>query len=307
MTNNTIWTYESIINAINNGVNIEIVVSNYFKAFLSRLFEHKISIQSIHTADELNDKVIDGIGKLNVLRDEFIAVVDLFDSDDNTLTRINLVDFFGKLFQRYEDEGITLFSGTRVEILSFDHFRFFNQSLFISLTALLIENKCFRTLAEIIHKKYPVYYRSYRIANNVNFIRLREYNYTLNQNMNTTSPQRISLTADYILQGKNSNEIEKLVSADILLYYLSLEYRSDEPLDQFWYPELSVFNRNIEIMPLLISKNYFEQVKVLFGVQTVIDYKTFLDNTVDSLPRDNMFYIPYIKDGLLYNKVASKD
>lgn len=297
-----------VASAIKDGnPNLDIIVSNYLRDFITRLFEHKIEIQTISTIDDLNNRVLEGISHLSILRDELLNVISYFSLDDNCMKRIKLVDFFGSLLQRYEDEGISLFTGTGVKQLSCDHYRFFNQSFFISLTALLIENKCFITLANLVQAKFLVNYRSFQIVHNVNFIRFREYNYTLNQNINKSAPQRVSVTADYIIQQSNAQNIEKLIKADILLYYLSLKYRSDEPLDMYWYPELSVYNRTAEALPFLISRHYFEEVKVIFGVQSVEEFKDYIENVDDSLPRDNIFFIPKIKYGLSFDKVASKE
>ena len=125
--------------------------------------------------------------------------------------------------------------------------------------------------------------------------------------MNTSQPKRISVTADYIAKYSGGVEFSKLIKADILLYYISLWNPSSEILDPYWYPELSVYNREKDILPYMQSKKYFDEAKVLFGVNTVAQYKDLLDNTVDILQREGLFRVPLIKIGLMYDSVGSVD
>ena len=135
-------------------------------------------------------------------------------------------------------------------------------------------------------------------------MRFREYNYTLNEFLNTSQPKRISVTADYV--AKYSEEgFDKLVRADILLYYISLWNSSGDMLDPYWWPELSVYNRDTFILPNLTSKGYFNEAKVLFGVNTVGHYRDLLDNTEDCLQRGGLYRVPHLKDGLMYDSAGS--
>lgn len=306
--NTNIWTANAVSSAILQGnVNLELVLSNYLKAFIVRLGDYDFSVQDIQSINLLQEKVLDGIEKLEGLRKEFLSVIDMLASGNSTLLIRYLPDFFEKLLIFYEDHGVVLYTGTGADLLRNDHYRFFNQSLFISLTALLIENQCFKSLAAILHAKFKVLYKSYRIVREVNFIRFREYNYTLNEFHNTSEPKRISVTADFIFRFSQQTAFDRLVKADILLYYLSLWNNSDEILDPFWYPELSVYNRDRDILPYLVSKAYFDKIKVLFGVSTVEQFRQLLDKTDDRLQRSGVFRVPLIKDGLMYDKVGSID
>ena len=154
---------------------------------------------------------------------------------------------------------------------------------------------------------FNIYDTNYEIVRQANFIRFRSYNYTLNEHINTFSPKRVSVTADYVLKYSNKEDANSLIKADILLYYISLKYHTEELLDSEWYPELSVFNRTREILPFMVSKSYFDQAKVLFGVKTIEEYKQFLMNVSDSADRAGIFRIPNIKVGLMYDTVGSKE
>lgn len=300
-----VWTAETVVTAVTQGnPNLEIVVSNYFKAFIERLAYFEIGLQSVSTAEELNQKVLEGITQLETQRREFLSVVEMFALSNHPCLKTCLPTFFKNLIAFYEEHGINLYSGTSAEVLRNDHYRFFNQFLFISVTSVLLENRCFDALRCIVQDKYKVFNHSYSIMRDMNFIRFRAYNYTLNQFMNTGTPQRISVTADYIANFAGPVTFEKLIRADILLYYLSLWNHTEDILDAYWFPELSVYNRNKDILPYMVSKAYFDKAKVLFGVSTVEEYKQLLSSTLDKLDRNGLYRVPMLSVGLLYDTVG---
>ena len=304
----TPWTSDAVVNAVlNDSSNLEIVLSNYFKAFIERLGEYDINLQGVNTTELLTKKVLDGIEKLEVMRKEFISVVEIFAPSNNPILSRYLPVFFEDLLVSYEERGVNLYTGTSADVLRNDHYRFFNQHLFISLTSLLLENRCFETLSVLLHAKYKVYDKLYGKLRDVNFIRFRAYNYTLNQFLNKTTPKRVSVTADYIRNFSSSTDFDKFVRADILLYYMSLWNHVDSIFDSAWFPELSVFNRDIQILPHMVSKKYFEKAKVLFDVNTVADYKKLLETTTDKLDRQGLYRVPQLQAGLLYDTVGSEE
>lgn len=307
--NVNVWTADAVSNAILNGnSNLEMVLGNYLKAFVVRLGQYDIRLEDTNSVDQLNQKVLDGITQLEELRKEFLSVIEMFATINHPDLVRFLPDFFQKLFDFYEELGINLYAGNTPDALKNDHYRFFNQFLFISLTALLINNRCFEALAAVLHAKFKVYNRTYQNIQDLNFVRLRGYNYTLNQYLNTGVQKRVSVTADYIRTFSTPADFDKMIKADILLYYMSLWYHTkDIILDTSWIPELSVYNRDVMVLPLLVSKSYFEKAKSLFEVITVDEFKKLLDGTNDSLDRMGVYRIPRLNDGLVYNKVGSMD
>ncbi len=304
--NTKTWTAEAVESAVIQGnPNLEIVLSNYFKAFIMRLGDHDINLQEINSTDLLTQKILDGIEKLEVLRREFLSVVEIFATTNSPLLKQYLPSFFENLLAFYEGKGINLYSGTGADVLRNDHYRFFNQFLLISTTSMLLENKNFDTLRAILYAKYKIFDTSYHTLRDANYIRFRSYNYTLNQYMNTGSPKRVSVTADYIRNYSSSLEFDKMVRADILLYYISLWHHVDTIFDSAWFPELSVYNRDAQILPRLVSKKYFEEAKTLFDVNTVTEFKELLEGTTENLDRMGLYRVPSVLTGLLHDTVGS--
>ena len=268
--------------------------------------DYDINLQEINSTNSLSEKVLQGIEDLEKMRKEFISVVEIFAPSKHKLLAEYLPTFFENLLTSYEENGINLYTGTSVDVLRNDHYRFFNQFLFISLTSLLLENECFDILAKVLHSKFMVFNRSYGKIFEQNFVHFQRYNYTLNQNLNAGA-KRLSVTADYMLNYSDESKFDRLVRADILLYYISLWYHTDDIFGSHWFPELSVYNRNVQVLPMMVSKAYFDQAKVLFGVNTVEEYKRLLKDTKETIDRGVAQRVPMLPDGLLYDTVATLD
>lgn len=306
--NTSVWTAKNVLNAITQGnPNLEIVVSNYFKVYIVRILDYDIHVQGISSIEQLYQKILEGIEKLEDLRKEFLSVIEIFATSNDSLLTKYLPSFFENLLNAYEEQGINLLTGTSADVLRNDHYRFFNQFLFISIVEKLLENKCFDTLKSILYARFKVYNRQYGMIRDVNFKRYREYNYTLNEFLNTESNKRLSVTADYIRKYSTPAYFERLIKADILLYYISLWHQTDDIFDTNWYPELSVYNHQPQILPFMVSMSYFEKAKVIFGVNTIEEYKQLLSETADTLERSGVYRVPSLKTGLLYDTVGSTE
>ncbi len=303
----SIWTSEQVLSAILQGnTNLEIILSNFFKGVVERVGSYEIDIQQIKTVEDLDQRILTGIEQLEPLRKDIISVVSIFAGSRDDLLKKYLPSFFEQLLRMYEKRDINLYSGNNIDALRNDHYRFFNQFLFISLASTLLEAECFDVLAELLHRRFNLYRKHYGQVRQVNYIRFRSYNYTLNDHLNTATPKRVSVFADYIFN-YTAPDYEKLIKADILLYYISLKYHTDDLLDDEWFPELSVFNRDREILPFMVSKAYFNKAKVLFGVETIDQYKQYIEEASTKANHFGMFRVPGIKTGLMYDTVGSME
>ena len=98
----------------------------------------------------------------------------------------------------------------------------------------------------------------------LNYAEFQKYNYTLDRfKKNLTNSNLISEAATLLKSKMDGKLFEKMVEADILLYYLSLVYTKTEEVYDMWYPELSIYNFCFTILPKLVSNRYFEKAKIL--------------------------------------------
>lgn len=96
---------------------------------------------------------------------------------------------------------------------------------------------------------------------------------------------------------------EKMVEADILLYYLSLVYTKTEEVYDMWHPELSIYNFCFTILSKLVSNRYFEKAKILFGVDDKEGIITLINGLKDNLQRDGYHHISSVQQG--FDKICS--
>ena len=76
--------------------------------------------------------------------------------------------------------------------------------------------------------------------------------------------------------------------------------------DMHWYPDCSIYNGGVEVLPKLASKRFFEKAKVLFGVNTVDEYKALVSSLNDpNYSYDGYHMIPSIPKALSQDMVAS--
>ena len=75
--------------------------------------------------------------------------------------------------------------------------------------------------------------------------------------------------------------------------------------ERYWYPELSVYNQQFVILPKLASLRFFNKAKVLFGVNTVEDYKNLVTAIKEPELRDGYHNIPSAAKGLSVEEVGT--
>ena len=120
---------------------------------------------------------------------------------------------------------------------------------------------------------------------------------------NLTNSNLISEAATLLKSKMDGKLFEKMVEADILLYYLSLVYVKTEEVYDMWYPELSIYNSSFTILPKLASSRYFEKAKILFGTDDKESFITLVKGLKDNLQRDGYHHIPSVQQGL--DKICS--
>lgn len=298
---------ENIKHAINQGnPHLELIVNDYLRSFIDSLLEYRIDWQEINT-NSIEDVIYPSIEKINDKKEEFIQMVELIALSKTVCTGDIFVNFFEKLLQFYQDKDITLYTSNESHIVANDNYRYLNQALFISFTSVMLECQRFDVLSDVVSSRFLVT-NPRRIGgiDDVNFIRFREYNYTLNEYMNKGNlSEMYSRTALTMKRLPSRLDFGKMIDADILLHYLSLLYPGDQFIDRVWFPETAAFNRKSQILPKLVSKKYFEKAKVLFNVNTIGEFKIKISNLSQTANQYNSYGVPSIIDGLCVNQVGN--
>ena len=283
-------------------------IKEYIKSFFKDLGEYKILNPEEHY-NNIVDTIEQNIASMEVLRKDFINLLDLL-LDTPYLSDDLIVDFWQKLIIWYREQNIDLTEDKTISSYIYDHFRHFNKLLFLSVTSFLIKNELFKILNKVVTSKYIVPDDEiFHMTCAYSFVEFRTYNYTLNELKKKRDKLNNYNTEAYVIRQNVGEECEDLMKADILLYYLSEIFPQENIFSNIWFPTLAVYNRNTDILPMLVSKRYFEKVKYLFGVNNLNEYKQLISKTKDE-PL-NRFQtgqaVASIKTALLHDKIAIYD
>lgn len=280
-------------------------VERYLEKLIVSLGQFKISFRG-GNAKDLVDLIEKSIDSMQVVTNDFINFLETVSANEECKGE-QFVDFFENLLQYYEDNNIALPTSDSVSYLVNDNYRFFNYELFLSFASIMLKHQRFDIIRDVVSADFCIL--SNRMGREVmplNYVEFQKYNYTLDRfKKNLTNSNLISEAATLLKSKMEGKLFEKMVEADILLYYLSLVYVKTEEVYDTWYPELSIYNSSFTILPKLVSSRYFEKTKVLFGVDNKESFVTLVKGLKDNLQRDGYHHIPSVQQGLGVDKVCS--
>lgn len=280
-------------------------VERYLEKLIASLGQFKISFRG-GNAKDLVDLIEKSIDSMQVVTNDFINFLETVSANEECKGE-QFVDFFENLLQYYEDNNIALPTSDSVSYLVNDNYRFFNYELFLSFASIMLKHQRFDIIRDVVSADFCIL--SNRMGREVmplNYVEFQKYNYTLDRfKKNLTNSNLISEAATLLKSKMEGKLFEKMVEADILLYYLSLVYVKTEEVYDTWYPELSIYNSSFTILPKLVSSRYFEKAKVLFGVDDKESFVTLAKGLKDNLQRDGYHHIPSVQQGLGVDKVCT--
>lgn len=302
-TSNKVKSIKSAIMAANP--NTHLLIRDYLDLFLSSLVDYKIDYHTINNGNFI-DAVEKKINEMLPLKDDFLDFI-MTVVGTQYLTKELLSDFFERMLQFYADNEISLYEGNSIDCVCFDNYRYFNHDLFLSIVTILLSKEEFEMVHELVsHHFCIIEERRMSSPQEISFMRFRTYNYTLNQYKNNRYQlSRVSVVADMMKQHAVKVRFDDMVRTDLLLYYLSLIYPSKDRIEQYWYPELSVYNQQFFVLPKLASLRYFNKAKVMFEVSTVEEYKKLV-SSIKEPERQYIYHnVPIASKGLSFEEVGT--
>lgn len=302
-TSNKVKCIKKAINAANP--NTSLLIRDYLELYLSSLLNYKIDVHSL-TDTNFIETIEQSINEMLPLKNDFLEFIQTV-AGTPYLTKEQLSDFLERMLQFYTDNEISLYEGNTLDSISFDNYRYFNHDLFLSVATLLLHREQFDMLHELVsHHFCIVEERRMSYPQEVSYMRFRTYNYTLNKYKNDRRQlRRVSIVADMMKANAAKVKFEDMVRTDLLLYYLSLLYPSKDMFERYWYPELSAYNQQFVILPKLASLRYFNRAKVMFGVDTIEQFKNLLSSIKEPELRDGYHNIPNAVKGLSFDEVGT--
>lgn len=295
---------------INHKPNSKLLIKDYLETFINALLSFKIDYNNLNLNNFI-DEIEKSIDNLQALKNDFIDFMTVICKFSIEKFGNDLFDFFENLLQAFEDDDMQLLSGNSMDSLAQDNFKFILYDLFLSVISLLMKHEKFEEVSILVKNNFIISRKNQR-TDIINFVKFRTYNYTLNEFKNQSiNPKRISVVADKIKQYATIINFKDLKETDILLYYLSLFYPCKDGFFKYWFPETSCYNSfDISILPKIVSKRFFEKVKVIFDVSSADELKSKIENLEitdkEFQNKSNRFYnnIPFIKNGLHYENIS---
>ena len=306
-TANKVRTIRSAV--INRNTNTNLLIRDYLNSFIDYLISYKLDSTTLNQ-DNFIDEVEKSINEMLPLKEDFLEFVRAIVNTDYSTGEL-FVDFFEKMLQTYEDNDISLSTSNSISYVANDNYRYFNQDLFLSFCTILFKNECYDVLAEIVKANLLVTESKYSgDIKPMRFTSFRKFNYTLNEYKNKEQGfNKYSLVGFTLKQNNNFPHIDDILVTDLLLYYLSLIYPVKNSGETSWLPETSIYYRFKKVLPKMISKRYFDKIKILFGVNTADEFKNKISSVEE--PENSYarwhFNIPDIKTALCFNEVATVD
>ena len=294
---------------INEKKNAPLLIKDYLESFVAAVGAFDIKDEELTTSN-YDEVILKKIEDLVVLRNDFIDFIEVYTTQSLSIDSELLHRFFEKLIEHNLNNDSRDYSSNTLGYLKYDSRKFFYYELFLTFTAMLLEKERFEELAYILQTPFIVEYKNRGEIMELSFTEFRQFVSTLNEHRNKKyNMNRVSVTADTIKQRATEKiKFERLVEADILLYYISLLFPHKNSNFYIWFPETSCYRSyRPAILARTISERYFNKIKIIFGVGNKQELVTRVDeiikNNEDNIQRGH-YNFPNIKAGLRIDDIG---
>ncbi|MFH0761440.1 MAG: toll/interleukin-1 receptor domain-containing protein [Bacteroidota bacterium] len=278
---------------------IQADIQRYLDTFTENLNYYLIDLSEIDK--EFDDIIIEKIHQLLPIKNELTELFSLLiDYHEFYVEKIH--DFLGRILEfiidlEFQSEELPPDSYGRLQL---DHYYFFANETFLSLSALLFRANRFTDLEVLIHKEYLVYSTVKDKAISLRYLSLNCYTKSINNiRINRLKLTLGSLTGKIIKERSNSTvPFINLQETDILLYYISVLNINRLKEVRFWIPYTSIYSLSkVPFTSMLASITYFDKIKGLFKVDDVDGLRTQLEEVerlhLDRIDR-SIFHVQHI-------------
>lgn len=198
-----------------------------------------------------------------------------------------LVEFLTKV------HSLTFNSMNKENINTYDiyKFEFILRELFLYLIAYGLKNKNYRMIAHLLHSPYYLTDEFNQEKGTQHYVELdirgqRDLgDYMAHYYKNIEGKVYASSIGQLLITRlPKSLYSEYLIDADLLCCYVSF-LNPAEYKNEFWFPYTYIYkgrHPSFEMFRRLTSKRYFEDVKNIFDVETIDEFKTKVESTQDS-------------------------
>ncbi|MGG2091318.1 toll/interleukin-1 receptor domain-containing protein [Bacillus sp. S13(2024)] len=213
---------------------------------------------TVEDANNIDDDIVEKIKDMQPLRDDYIKALNLLLEND----RLD-VDFIVEFF-----ENVYPFSANRTDgqfyESQFDHFKFLINEMFLYTVSILVKNKEYKLLTEVLYSDFHNRSR-YESGTPLSYIDFYFYLRSLDYRNEKLSLRRVSVHADMLTQ--RAKRPDEIIMADLLLYFISA--LNNEDSWSLWFPIAYIYLKDqtpFRFLSRLKSKSHFNDVKTIFNV-----------------------------------------
>ena len=277
VNSNTSFLVRSLENQLSKNPNrINSLAQEFIDDFKSNLFEFRLNLENGITFLDAGKKSVDKIHEYRNLREDFIQFLQII-----TKTEYNFdVDIVKSLFEEKDvynrPQDVNLRSWSTAE---YQHYKFIFHELFIYVVAICLKNQNYNALAEFLHSPYFYQNSNIREIKAQKFIEIREHPEILNEYY-IQEFRKISGSAELMISNLSDKLNKQLfIQADLLLHYIDELNNNDVLSYKKWFPVTYIYKDeglSNTFFSKLVSKKYFEKLKVVFDVEDIESFKEIL-------------------------------
>lgn len=265
-------TLKSHINENRKGM-IEYTINDFKENFFEEL--NNFIIDSENLKEPYDEQIIEAIDEMKEIRDEYLCFLETLILGYDNFNSDLIVEFFEEIYAYSEYKG----SGNSYKDFVIEHFKFLITEMFIWTNILLVKYRKYKIIYEIIYNKYFVKSKFKNEA--ITFVNFRFYLKVMEYRNNRLEANRVSITADKLIERaeyNNKDYRESIIDIDLILYYISI---SSNLFENSWFPVTYVYKQyfsKVEFIAKMARKKHFEEVKFLFNVNNVEEMKELINS-----------------------------
>lgn len=260
----------------------EYFISDFVQEFFHELDQFQISYDVVQKDDVIVDEIVyEKIKAMTPLRNNYINLLELLCKLKPDFDISIIINLFENIYSYTEFQGGGTYSQAQ-----FDQYKYFIKEIFIYTISILLENKLFNKVNELLQTRYFIK-RKYNENNKGElFTVFYFYVETFDEiRKRRLQSDKISITADMIVQRSKINGkdySQQIISTDLLLHYISsVKNKNETDHNKIWFPCMYIYKnhyKNIDILQKMIRKSDFEQTKILFNVDDEEQMKDLIKN-----------------------------
>lgn len=260
---------------------INSIIREFLDTFFDNLKDFKIDFKSRITI-EVGKQIHDNIHEYTNLRDDFISFIDKITKTEIEFDFTPFVTFLEKLpLLEQPEENSSNSNG-----FQFDNFKIINHEILLYMVATGLKNENYSFVADIFYSTYFLKGRNNYNNEPNNFSELyRNVDSIDSYYKETFSKNFFNSMADLIIKRVPKNLTkDDIVEADVLCYYVST-------LNNWrWFPQTYIYGSRDkkELFYKMVSNKHFEKIKILFGVDSVDEFKIILEKLKEKDSQNNL-------------------